>query len=102
MAIDSLRQRGQDRLSIRRDPAFTLITGGTRRNHQVLHQEGLLTLEARSCLDRYLHHMVLDGDPRRHLARNRRFPFYRDWRAPGSVALSMPLGLLGSMLGRPF
>jgi hypothetical protein len=44
-------------------------------NHQVLQQEGLMTLEARSLRDRYLHHLVLDGDPRRHLARNRRFPF---------------------------
>ena len=68
MAIDPIWQRCQDRPAIRGDPALALVTGGTRRNHQVLHQERLVALEARSFRDRDLHHLILDANTRCHLA----------------------------------
>src|SRR3954451_25063670 len=69
MAINPFRQRRQDGASIRRNPAFALITGGIGRNHQVLHEKGFMALEARSLRHRRrLDHQVFDDDPRRHLA----------------------------------
>src|ERR1700733_1062941 len=68
MAIDSRWQWGQDRASIRLNPAFAPITGRARRNHEVLHQKGLIALEARSCRNGDLHHLLFDADPGRHLA----------------------------------
>jgi len=97
MAIAPLWQRCQDGLSVRRDPAFTLVTGGTRRNHQVLHQKRLMTLEARSFCARDVRHLLLDADPRRHLAAEPRFCVLMGFGR--SVAWSMPLGLI---VGRPF
>src|SRR3954470_13712515 len=69
MAVDPRRQGGQDRLAIRRDPALAQIACRTGRNHQVLHEKGLVALEARSLqYGRRLDHLVLDDDPGRHLA----------------------------------
>ena len=69
MAIDPLRQRGQDGASVRRDPAFALVKCGAGRNHQVLHQKRLVALEARAFRHgRGFHHPVLNDDPGRHLA----------------------------------
>src|ERR1019366_5815008 len=68
MAFDSLRQRCQDRPSIRRDPALPLVTGRAYRDHQILHQKRLMALEARSRRDHGLDHLVFNVDPRRHPA----------------------------------
>ena len=67
-AAQPLRQRGQDRSSIGCDPAFALITGRAHRNHQVLHQKPLITLEARSFRDRGFDDLIFNVDPRRHRA----------------------------------
>ena len=68
MAVDPLRQRGQNRSSVRSDPAFAQVAGGACRNHQILHQERLITLEARSLRNLGIDHSILDADARRHLA----------------------------------
>src|SRR5208337_1318821 len=63
MAFDPLWQWGQDRPPVRRDPAFALVTGRAYRNHQVLHQEGFVTLEAGSGRDLGLDHLLFNVDP---------------------------------------
>ena len=52
-----------------------------------------MTFEARSCRDRGLDHLVFDVDPRRHLAAAGPLLLFRAGFG-GSVALSMPLGLM--------
>ena len=68
MAFDPLRQWGQDRPAIRRDPAFALVTGRADRNHEVLHQKGLVPLEAGSGWDLGRDHLLFNSDPGRDLA----------------------------------
>src|ERR1019366_6677570 len=68
MAFDPLRQWGQDRPAIRRDPAFALVTGRADRNHEVLHQKGLVPLEAGSGRDLGRDHLLFNSDPGRDLA----------------------------------
>ena len=54
MAVDPHRQRRQDRPPVGRDPALALVTGRAHRNHEVLHQKRLVSLEARAWRDRPL------------------------------------------------
>jgi hypothetical protein len=56
-------QWGQDRPPVRRDPALALVTGRTHRNHQVLHQKGFVTFEARPRWDLGLDHLLFNVDP---------------------------------------
>src|ERR1019366_843970 len=63
MAFDSLRQRGQDRPAVGRDPALALVTDRAYRNHEVLHQKGLVTLEAGSGRDLGIDHRLFNADP---------------------------------------
>jgi hypothetical protein len=48
MAFNPDWQWSQHRPPVRRYPAFSLVTGRTYRNHQVLHQKGSVTLEPKS------------------------------------------------------
>jgi hypothetical protein len=101
MAIDPRRQGGQDRLAIRRDPALAQIARRPGRNHQLLHEKGLVAFEARSRRHRRrLDHLVLDNDPRRHLATQP--PLRLLGGLHRLVALSMPLGLIAGRLFKPF
>src|SRR5271165_1916366 len=63
VAVDSLRQRGQDRPPVGRDPAFALVADRTHRNHEVLHQKGLVALEAGSGRDLGIDHGLFNADP---------------------------------------
>jgi hypothetical protein len=68
MAFDPLWQWGQDRAASGRNPAFALVTGRARRNHQVLHQKGFIPLEVASRRDLGFDHFLLNADPRHHPA----------------------------------
>src|ERR1700690_2069258 len=68
MAFDPLRQRGQDRPPVGRDPALALVTGRAYRNHEVLYQKGLVPLEAGSGWDLGVDHRLFNADPGRDLA----------------------------------
>ena len=60
MAVDARRQRRQDRASIGGDPALAPEADGDRLQHQILDEEALVALEART--DRCLgaQHPILD------------------------------------------
>jgi len=49
-------------------PALALVTGRAHRNHQILNQKGLVTLEPRSWRDRRVHDLLFNLDPRGDLA----------------------------------
>jgi hypothetical protein len=69
VAIDPVRQRGQDGASIRRHPAFALATGGTWLRLPDPAPEWLAALEARAFRrGRGFHHPAISDDARRHLA----------------------------------
>ena len=68
MTFDPLRQRGQDRSPVWRDPAFALVTGRTHRNHEVLDQKGNVAFEAGPRRDLGFQHLLFNRDPRRDLA----------------------------------
>src|ERR1019366_9553435 len=68
MSLDPLWQWGQDRPPVRRHPAFALVTGRAYRNHEVLHQKGLVPLEAGSGRDLGLDHFLLNTDAGHDLA----------------------------------
>jgi hypothetical protein len=68
MTFDPLWQQGQDRPAVRRYPAFALITGRVRRNHEVLDQKRFMALESRSRRDLDPDHLFNDFDPRCDLA----------------------------------
>ncbi len=68
VAFDPVWQWGQYRAAIGRDPAFALVTGRLHRNHQVLHQKGLVPLEAGTGRDLGNDHFLLDANARRDLA----------------------------------
>src|SRR5271165_125462 len=68
MTFDPLWQWGQNRPAIGRDPAFALVAGCAHRNHQALHQKGLVPLEAASRRDLGFDHFILNLDARRDLA----------------------------------
>src|SRR4249920_2952922 len=65
VAFNPLWQRSQDRPAIGRDPAFALVTGRVHRNHEVLHQKGFITLEARPRRNLGRDHFLFNDDPRR-------------------------------------
>ena len=67
MTFDPFWQWGQDRPAIGCDPAFALVTGRAYRDHEVLHQKGLVPLEARSGRDLGIDHFLLNADARHHL-----------------------------------
>ena len=67
MAFDPLWQRGQDRPTVGGDPALALVPGCAYRNHEVLHQKGLVSLEAGSGRDLGIDHFLLDADARSDL-----------------------------------
>ena len=46
MSLGPLRQRRDDRLAVRRDPAFAPVADRMHRQHQLLDQIGLVALEA--------------------------------------------------------
>ena len=68
---------GPESSAIRRDPTFALVTGRAYRNHQILHQKRLMTLESRSVRDRDFHHLIFDANPRCHLAAEPPLPLCR-------------------------
>ena len=68
MTINPLWQRCQDAASIGCHPPLALVTGRAHRNHEILNQKRLVTLEARSWRDRGVHDPLFDGDPRSDLA----------------------------------
>ena len=69
MAHRAHRQRRDDALPIRRQPAFPPQPKNMRPQHQVLHHEALVALEARARRNRGRDHPVLvDGPPRRLVA----------------------------------
>ena len=68
VAFDPLWQLSEDRPAIGRDPAFALVTGRVHRNHEVLHQKGFITLEARTRRNLGRDHFLFNDDPRRDLA----------------------------------
>src|SRR4249920_104311 len=63
MTFDPLRQWGQDRLAVGRDPALALVAGRAYRNHEVLHQKGLVSPEAGSGRDLGIDHRLFNADP---------------------------------------
>ena len=69
MAFNPVWQWCQDRPSVRRYPTFALVTGRAYRNHQVLHQKGFVTLEARTNRNFSLDHLLFNVHPWRDLAR---------------------------------
>ena len=68
MAFDTLWQRGQDRPAVGRNPALALVTDRAYRNHEVLHQKGLVPLEAGSGRDLGIDRFLLNADARHDLA----------------------------------
>ncbi len=62
------RQGSQHHPSIRRDPSLPSVTYRLGAQHDVLHHEGLVALEARAWRNLRLDHPVLDGDPWHDLA----------------------------------
>src|ERR1022692_4054269 len=68
MALDYFWQWGQDRSTIGCGPAFAPVTGRAYRNHEVLHQKGLVPLEAGSGRDLGIDHFLLNTDARHDLA----------------------------------
>jgi hypothetical protein len=74
MAVDPLRQWGQDCPPLRRYPAFSQRTDCLRRNHQILDQKRFMTFENRSQRDLDPDDLFLDLDQRRDLASTRLLP----------------------------
>src|SRR5260370_21458221 len=62
MPADAHRQRRDHRASVRRHPAFAAIADRMRAQHQVLHHEFLVTLEARAGRDLDLDEPILGDD----------------------------------------
>src|SRR5260370_34566318 len=67
MRADAHRQRRDHRASVRRHPAFAAIADRMRAQHQVLHHEFLVTLEARAGRDLDLDEPILGDDSLRGL-----------------------------------
>jgi hypothetical protein len=68
MAADAVRQRRNDRLALRRQPALASVVHYPRGQHQVLNLVRLITFELRTRRMRHPQHLDLGHDPRRHLA----------------------------------
>ena len=96
MAADAAGQRRHDGLAGRRQPALATVAHHPRGQHQILHLVRLVALELRARRTRHPQHLGLRRDPRRHLAAAAALaPLAASF---GSVASSMPLGLID---GRP-
>ena len=97
MAADARRQCRHDGAPLRRDPAFAAIADHPAAQHQVLHDEILVSLEPRSGRGSRLKGLFLDTDPWRRLATSP--TLVASCGGFGAVPFSMPLGLI---FGRPF
>ena len=97
VALGPIRQRRDDRLAVWCDPTLAEVADRMDRQHKLLDLIGLVALEARSGRHRSLDDPILDDNTRPDLATARALSLYPG--PGGSVALSMPLGL---MSGRPF
>jgi len=85
MSDDTGWQWRQHRLPVRRRPAFATVTDDPGLQHQLLHDERLVALEARPRRRRRLHHPILDADPRSRLAAPAMLARSRRLRRRGSV-----------------
>jgi hypothetical protein len=79
-----LRQWSKDSPAIGRDPAFALILGRPHRNHEVLHQKGFVTLEARPRRNLGRDHFLYNDDLRRDLAPAASLLFFSGFRWLGT------------------
>ncbi len=94
MAGHPRRQCRGDPLPVRRHPAFAPQPQHMRAQHQVLHHEVLVALEARAGRDRDLDHTVLmDGTPRRLVAATAARPGWCGGRPLGSLLHAARLDL---------
>jgi hypothetical protein len=75
MALGPLRQRRDDRLAVRCDPALTAVADRVHRYHEVLNQVVLIALEAGSWRGSDFQHPVLDADAGPDLAAARPVPW---------------------------
>ena len=97
VAIDPARQGRHDQLPIRGQPALAAIAHGLGPQHEVLNEEVLVAVEARAGRHRErARTRSSTGDPWHHLAAAAT-SLARSRGGFGSVACSMPLGLI---LGR--
>src|ERR1700678_2705737 len=85
MACNPDWQWSEDRPPVGRYPAFSLVTGRTYRNHQVLHQKGFVTLEARLERNLGLEHLLFNADAGRDLAPARTSITCRRFRRRGTL-----------------